>query len=456
MRKSKIRAARLAGVLALLLVLPLAALADRTPLRPGWNLFSPQDDITLGKKAAQDAAKQLPMCNDPKVDDYLAQLGRRLVKAAGNAAAGYPWEFHCVNDKAINAFALPGGYVFVNRGTIEAADYESQLAGVMAHELSHVILRHGTNQASKVQGLQLGLGALGAVLGGGTRSALIEQLASFSAGSVLLKYSRTAETQADVMGTQILYDAGYDPRAMAQFFEKIEAEGKGGRMPEFFSDHPNPENRVARVNDEIDRLGGVPRNAQRDSGDFQAAKREVMSLPVVKAKTPGAAAARPAKPSAKFSAYNGSTFSLKFPDNWQKSEGENAVSFSPEGGVVQDRNGKAAMAYGMLINMAETPVDPKSSTALEAATNHLIDDLRHANPGMSVARKSERVRLNGERALSTYLKNDSPAGGQETDWLTTVMRPDGLLFFVCVAPELEYPEYDRAFEAMLDSVRFNR
>ncbi len=456
MRNSKIRVARLAGALALLLLLPLAARADRTPLKPGWNLFSPQDDITLGKKAAQDAARQLPMCNDAKVDDYLAQLGRGLVKAAGRAAAGYPWEFHCVNDKAINAFALPGGYVFVNRGTIEAADYDSQLAGVMAHELSHVILRHGTNQASKAQGLQLGLGALGAVLGGGTRSALIEQLASFSAGSVLLKYSRTAETQADVMGTQILYDAGYDPRAMAQFFEKIEAEGKGGRPPEFFSDHPNPENRVARVNDEIDRLGGVPRSARRDSADFQAAKRQVASLPVVKAKTPGAAAGKPAKPSAKFAAYSGGAFSMKFPDNWQKSEGENAVSFAPEGGVVQDRNGKAAMAYGMIINLAETSVDAKTANALEAATEHLIDELRHSNPGMSVARKPERVRLNGERALSTYLKNDSPIGGQETDWLITVMRPEGLLFFVCVAPESEYPEYDRTFEAMLDSVRFTR
>jgi Zn-dependent protease with chaperone function len=456
MLRGKTGAARAAGAILLVFALPFTALADRTRLKPGWNLFSPQDDITLGKKAAADAAKQLPMCNDAKVDGYLTQLGQRLVKAAGEGAAGYPWEFHCVNDRAINAFALPGGYVFVNRGAIEAADNESQLAGVIAHELSHVILRHGTNQASKAQGLQLGLGALGAVLGGGTRATIIEQLASFSAGSVLLKYSRTAETQADVMGTQILYDAGYDPRGMTQFFEKIQAESKGGRPPEFFSDHPNPENRVARVNDEIDRLGGIPRNARRDSPDFQAAKREVMSLPVVKAKTPGAAAGKPAKPSGKFSAYSGSAFSMKYPDNWQKSEGENAVSFAPEGGIVQDRNGKAAMAYGMLINMADTPVDPKSANALEAATEHLIDQLQHANPGMSVLRKSERVRLNGERALSTYLKNDSPAGGQETDWLITVVRPDGLLFFVCVAPEPEYPEYDRTFEVMLDSVRFNR
>lgn len=456
MRNSKIPAARLASLLSLLFLMPLAALADRTPLKAGWNLFSVQDDISLGKKAAQDAAKKLPLCNDAKVDDYLTQLGKRLVKAAGSGAASYPWEFHCVNDKAINAFALPGGYVFVNRGAMETADTESQLAGVMAHELSHVILRHGTNQASKAQGWQLGIGALGAVLGGGTKSALIEQLAGLGAGSILLKYSRTAETQADVMGAQILYDAGYDPRGMTQFFEKIEAESKGGRPPEFFSDHPNPENRVARVNDEIDNLGGVPRNARRDSAEFQAARRQVMSLPVVKAKAAGTAGGKPAKPSASFAAYSGSAFSMKYPDNWQKSEGESAVSFAPENGVVQDRNGKPAMAYGMIVNLSDAHTDPKSANALEAATERLIEDLQRSNPGMSVMRKSERVRLNGERALSTYLKNDSPVGGQETDWLITVMRPDGLLFLVCVAPESEYPEYDRTFEAMLDSIRFNR
>lgn len=449
------QAARLAGGLALLLALPLAARADRTRLKPGWNLFTTQEDISVGQKAAKDARKKLPMCNDAEVDAYLNQLGERLVKAAGSGAASYPWEFRCVNDKAINAFALPGGYIFVNRGTIETADNESQLAGVMAHELSHVILRHGTNQASKALLTQVGLNAFGGLLGGG-KGALIESIASFTAGSVLLKYSRTAETQADVMGTQILYDAGYDPRAMAQFFEKIQAEGGRSGMPQFFSDHPNPENRIARVNEEIEKLGGVPRNARRDSQEFQAAKRGVASLPVVKGKTPGAAAGKPARPSANLVAYSGSAFRMKFPDNWQKSEGENAVSFAPEGGVVEDRDGRAALAYGMIVNLAERNAEPSSSNTLEAATQRLVADLQRSNPGMRVQRKSGRVRLNGERALSTYLRNDSPVGGQETDWLITVMRPEGLLYFVCVAPEPEYSEYGRTFEAMLDSVRFHR
>src|SRR5215469_12952361 len=127
------------------------ARAQRTQLKPGWNMFSPEQDVQVGRRAATDAEKQLPLCNSPRVDEYLTQLGMRLVAKLSTGGAQYPWEFHCVNDKAINAFALPGGFVFVNRGAIEIADNEAQLAGVMAHELSHVALRHGTNQATKAQ-----------------------------------------------------------------------------------------------------------------------------------------------------------------------------------------------------------------------------------------------------------------------------------------------------------------
>src|SRR5215468_6066309 len=114
------------GLAAMALSLPAAA--QRTQLKPGWNLFSVQQDIAVGKQNAVGAEKQLPMCNAPKVDAYLTQLGKKLVAHLDTHGAQYPWEFHCVNDRAINAFALPGGYVFVNRGAIEAADNEAQLA----------------------------------------------------------------------------------------------------------------------------------------------------------------------------------------------------------------------------------------------------------------------------------------------------------------------------------------
>lgn len=435
-----------------------AAIAQRTSLKPGWNRFSPQEDITLGKRAATDAEKQLPLCKAPKVDAYLAELGTRLAQELPTEGVQYPFEFHCVNDKAINAFALPGGYVFVNRGAIEAADNEAQLAAVMAHELSHVALRHGTNQATKALLADSLVGAFGTVFGDSTGGAILTTLGSFTAGGVLLRYSRTAESQADVMGTQVLYDAGYDPRAMAQFFEKLEAESKGKNPPEFFSDHPSPEHRVGRVDEEIEKLGGAKPGAKRDSAEFEAIKREVLALPVVKKPVPGVpgAVAAPGPPSHSFTEYKGSAYTLKYPDNWKKypdNEG-GGVSLAPEGGVLDDGSGHSAVAYGLIVGVVEAKGDPDDGKALNSRTNQVIQDLQKANPSMKIARQGERLRLNGQPGLSTYLSNVSPAGGQETDWVVTVLRPEGLVYFVCVAPQSAYDNYDKTFSTILDSVRF--
>jgi len=449
--------------LGLSLLLVPGSSAQRTQLKPGWNQFSPQQDIELGKRAAVDAEKQLPLCNAPRVDAYLTELGMRLAQKLPTGGVQYPFEFHCVNDKAINAFALPGGYVFVNRGAIEAADTEAQLAGVLAHELSHVALRHGTNQATKAMMAQTGLGIFGAVFGDTTGGALLTTLGSFTAGGVLLRYSRTAESQADVMGTQVIYDSGYDPRALAQFFEKLGAETKGKIPAEFFSDHPNPEHRVERVDEEIDKLGGVRPNAKRDSSEFEAIKREVLALPVLKKPAPGASgvaapAGPPPPPSSNFATYQANSYTLRYPDNWKKypeSDGS-GVSFAPEGGVLDDGSGHSALAYGLIVSIGKAQGDPNDWNALDSATRQVIQDLQKANPNMKITRKGEHLRLNGQPGLSTYLSNDSPASGQETDWVVSVLRPEGLVYFVCVAPQSAYNNYDKTFSAILDSVRFTK
>jgi hypothetical protein len=428
------------------------ASAQRTKLKAPWNLYPPQTDIQEGKQFAGQVEKQAALCNDPKVDAYLTQLGLRLAAKLPTNGVQYPWEFHCVNDKQVNAFALPGGYVFINRGAIEAADNESQLAGVMAHELSHVALRHGTAQASKASLMQGAAGIFGGVFGGSTGGALLTEGVTLGAGSALLHYSRAAETQADVMGTQVLYDTGYDPRALAQFFEKLEAETKGKNPPQFFSDHPNPDNRLARVDEEIDKLGGPPANAKRDSAEFEAAKREVLALPVVKKTGPGAAGAVSA-PSANYAEYKGTNYTIRYPDNWKKSGDADNVTFAPEGGIVAMANGNGALAYGVTLSLGKLPADAGGIT-LGDVTQRLIQALQQGNPNMKVVREAQRVKLNGEAGLSTYLQNDSPAGGLETDWLVTALRPDGLFYVVCVAPKNNYADFEKAFGAVLDSVRF--
>jgi beta-barrel assembly-enhancing protease len=437
------------------------AFAQRTQLKPPWNIYSPQTDIQVGKQNAQlmlqgsPTQQKLPLCNDPKVDQYLTNLGMRLVSKLDQRGVTYPWEFHCVNDKSINAFALPGGYVFVNRGAIEAADNESQLAAVMAHELSHVTLRHGTAQATKAQFAQGAAGIFGGIFGGSTGGALLSQGVALGAGGLMLRYSRSDETQADVSGTQVLYDNGYDPRAMSQFFEKLEGEAKGNNPPQFLSDHPNPGNRVERVNEEIDKLGGVPPNAKRDTTEFEAIKREVMALPVVKKMAPaavGGAAGPPPPPSSRLADYKASAFTMSYPDNWGVSESDGGAAFSPPNGVVQGSDGQGALAYGLIVNV-RAEQGSSDSNALASATQRLIADLQKSNPNMKIVQRSSSVRLNGQAGLSTYLVNDSPVGGQETDWLITVMQPKGLMSFLCVAPQAKYSDYDKTFSSILDTVR---
>src|SRR5438045_2171862 len=270
---------RLLTILGLTFALALAVYGadSRTKLKPGFNLFSTKTDIEMGRESAKEAERQLQILNDRQATTYIDMLGRQL--AAHAPGEKYPYQFKIVNDTAINAFALPGGFVYVNRGAIDAAGTEAQIAGVMAHEIGHVVLRHGTNQMSKAYIAQAPLAILGGALGSNSVGSVLAQLGvGFAANSLLLKYSRDAESQADLMGTQILHDSGYDPRSMVEFFEKIQAESKG-RAVQFFSDHPNPENRISNVQHEIERLGGALSNARRDNNEFQTVKRSLASMP---------------------------------------------------------------------------------------------------------------------------------------------------------------------------------
>ena len=170
----------------------------------------------------------------------------------------FQYSFTPVNVKEINAFALPGGPMFIHRGLFDAAATEGEVVGVMAHELSHVLLRHGTANASKAQNpwLQLGqiAGQLGGAMVGGAAGAAIAQGSQFGLGTLLLRYSRDFEKQADLLGAQMMARAGYDPRELGRMFETIERESKGGGSPQWMSSHPNPGNRTAYINKEATAL----------------------------------------------------------------------------------------------------------------------------------------------------------------------------------------------------------
>jgi len=444
-------------ILALVLALSISVHADsRTQLKPGWNLFSPDQDVEMGRQVAKDAERQLSVMRNGDIASYIDSLGRQLASRARGEK--YPYQFKVVNDKAINAFALPGGFIYVNRGAIEAADNEAQLAGVMAHEISHVVLRHGTNQASKAYVAQAPLSILGGVLGSNSIGSVLAQLgAGFAANSLFLKYSRDAEKQADLMGTQILYDSGYNPSAMVEFFEKIQAESKG-RANEFFSDHPNPENRITNVKQEIVKLGGSPARGRGDSGEFQAVKRELLAMGApAKSGSRSAANTRrddtrtgtPSLPSSRLVMYNGRDMEFRYPDNWRPYGQGSVISLAPDGGIVNNQ-----LAWGMMIETFEPHYDRDGQLSLEEATDQLVDELRRTNPNMRLTRRHERIRVNGQPALSTQLSNDSPVGGRETDWLVTLLDRDGNLYYLIgVAPSADFNRYEGAFDDVISRFR---
>jgi Zn-dependent protease with chaperone function len=429
---------------------------ERLPLKPGFNLFSPQQDVQVGKESSAQVDKQMPLVNDPPVLQYVNSLGKKLASYAPHNNSEYAWQFKVVNSTEINAFALPGGFIYVNRGAIEAAEDEAQLAGVLAHESGHVVMRHGTHMASQAMLAEAPLAILGGLLG--ESGSITAQLAQIGIGlgvnSLLLKNSRSAESQADEVGTYILYQAGYDPRAMAQFFQIIEQKYPQ-RTLQFFSDHPNPENRIKAVDAEIARLG-PPRGTKTDSPEFEASKRRLAAMPPPpKAQgVPRAGAHQPPPPpSEHMIRFDGKVFALSYPDNWQVQRSEDGVALFPPGGMVTGPEGETAQAYGAAVSRYRPR---QENWGLVDATQELVESMRQSNPNLRVVQQTG-LSLQGRSAVSTLLHNDSPIAGQrETDHLVTLRQGDYLLALIFIAPEGTFESYRPAFDKILESVELSK
>jgi len=270
-RSSRLVGSRLtAAAIVLLVAWPVAA---QTPVSLSDNKYTPAQDVRIGRQAAEEIEQQLPLLRDRSVTSYVASLGRRLVSAIPPdlRQPDFRYTFKVINVRDLNAFALPGGPIYVNRGMIEVARTEGELAGVLAHELSHVVLRHGTAQATRATPYQLGAlaGAVAGAIIGGNAGAVVSQGTQFGLGTMFLRYSRRFEREADVLGAQIMARAGYDPRHAANMFRTLEhMNGSGG--PEFLSSHPNPGNRYESITREAELLR--VRHPVGDTAEFRRVK----------------------------------------------------------------------------------------------------------------------------------------------------------------------------------------
>ena len=223
----------------------------------GFNLFSPEQDIQLGEASAEEIMRQVVVLRDRRTEAYVQRLGERV--AAASPGYKFPYKFVVVASPEINAFALPGGYVFVNEGAIEAARTEGELAGVLAHEIAHVSLRHGTTQASRSYLARTALGVINAVasVGEGDFWRVAAAACGTGVNRFFMRSNRAAELQADAEGARLLAEAGFDPRDMANFFERLD-EREGVRGNGGGSDHPDPASRAEAIGKVVAALGQTP------------------------------------------------------------------------------------------------------------------------------------------------------------------------------------------------------
>lgn len=441
---------------------------SQSAVTPPSNRYTPQQDVELGREAAAQVRKEYPVISDSVISGYLDRAGRGLVAAAPSHLNNpvFEYSFTPVNLKEINAFALPGGPMFVNRGMFDAASGEGEVVGVMAHELAHVLLRHGTANATKAQRFQIGAvaGAIaGAIIGGGWGEA-ISQGSQFGLGAWLLKYSRDYEKQADLLGAQIMARAGYDPRDLAKMFEAIERESAGKTPPQWLSSHPNPGNRVQYIRQEAEKLTIGPRN---NGTGFAEAKARFATLPPPKSMTDkssagsggGGAGDAPVSvgtvgqpvppPSSQYkTARGGRLFQVSVPANWTGVNSSSSVKFVPQNGLGQYQ-GQSVFTHGVELGVARA-----ASRDLGEATDAFVNAIVNSNPGMRVQTSPQLVRISQRSGLATQLVGRSALNQTERVGVYTTVLADGSLFYyLTVVPQDDLAAYDAAFQRIGSSIR---
>lgn len=475
--------------------------ASPTFPNPGKTSMSKENQHALGMEVAAKVYEQMPVLPDNSPESqYVRQLGKKLVATIPQQYS-WPFDFHVVPQKEINAFALPGGQMFINLGTITAAKNEAELAGVMGHEMAHVYMQHSAKQAGKAQTTSMLAGLASMALGvsgvGGMAGGLVGQLGQMGiqmgSQGLMMKYSRNDESQADAVGAVILYKAGYNPQGMADFFKTMGSQG-GSAPPEFFSSHPNPGNRQQAIQKQIAHWPAG--NYVADSPNFDKVRKHATQVKaysaaeIAQGAKSGQWAALNQRNGATLHSSGASTFptrasaeaissptavplqsvlpsrrlvhadlgpmKIQRPENWRLTLPEQQgqfVTIAPPPGITN-----SGVGYGVLLNGAPAPSGQRLS--IDEMTSQLIQKIQESNE-LEQLSKPQPVTVGGIESRSTFLQSPSPfpdAKGQpqkERDWLVTVPQSDGsLIFMIFVAPQSDFARFQSTYEAMLKSAQF--
>jgi predicted Zn-dependent protease len=378
-------------------------------------LVSEGQEIQMGQQAAQEVAQTIGFVDDSELQSYVANIGKRM--AAKSERPNLPWEFHVVNDAAVNAFALPGGFIYVTRGLLGSMNSEAELATVLGHEIGHVTARHSVQQISKAQLATLGLG-IGSIVSSDV--AQFAGLAGQGLQVLFLKYGRDAENQADDLGFRYALGQNYDVGEMANVFETLnrasQVGGEGGRLPEWLSTHPNPENRVKRTEERLDTLHTSLANAIVNREEYL---RQIDGLPYGEDPRQGF--------------FEGAMFyhpdmrfQLRFPEGWKAQNTPSAV-------VAISPNEDAIIQLGLA----------GDSSPREAASQFLSQEGVKAGNGSTSS-------VNGNPAATSYFQAQTQQGVIEgiVSFISYGGKTFGLLGYT---PQGNLQAYDGEFEETIRS-----
>jgi Zn-dependent protease with chaperone function len=445
-------------------VAPAAQKGRQKEVKVQKTSMTREQEIELGKQAAAQIERELEVMNNREIEAWLNSIGQRLAKTP--QANAYPYYFKLVNEDSINAFALPGGPMYVHTGLIKAADNEGQVAGVLGHEMSHVALRHSASQIGRTNTLSTILGIAGAAAGmaGGTAGTILGTAVQTGGGlgvaSMLSKFSRDAERDADLNGARMVAEVGYNPIEVARFFEKLEAEmGDAGRprgLDAWLSSHPNPGKRVQYVSEDIQYY--PQKSYTAETGQFERIRKLVGSLPPPKMKP--AAAMQPIQAQPRSGLPQGyadlqlKDFAVAYPGSWKpgQSQGGGGIYIVPQGGAKRTQQGGVELILGALVDYNRPPGDAND---LRAATNALLNAFQQADKDMRIDR-TEQTTVGRKPALVTRLRTRSsyPQDPNQDVLLYTVVREAGLWTLALAAPTSRFGEADPIFRQMIQTVKF--
>ena len=477
------------GVLAGLVVFGSMALPAGAQLAikrspSGFNLFTVDEDIVLGRQSAAEIERLMRLVSNARAERFLDSVLARLTAHAPGPR--YPYRVRAVNAKESVAFALPGGPLYVTTSLLSLARTEAELAGLLAHGVAHVVLRHGTARASKAWLARTGVGALGGLGAGPGRSTrIVNAVGGLGPQAAFLSFGPSDEFEADALGAELLSLAGYDPVAMSAVVASLRREHRRNPgLKGLGSSHPFAAGREDRIRNLLNVLGhhgatelvggfsnvrwigraAVPTTEHRKTSAGAVAADSVLVMPEIPA------------PSTRFTRYNhpDAFLSIDHPDNWQAEASGFAISFASPGGVVQRASGEPTLLLGAVVNFyaafegdvdrwnnslvqhfAPFPDRTRSRGLLEDATDDLVRQILSASPHLSAPTGSARAE--GTRGYSVRLTGRSPVtGGMERVTVYTRSLPDEhVVYLACIAPLKTATAVERACSRMIQSLRVN-